>query len=228
MKPLGGRTLAGLVLIPGLLAAQTSGAIAGRVRDATSGHPVPGARVLLDGAAGAISDTSGAFRIREVRAGRHTLLVETIGYRPSRRDGVLVRSGETTTLEVVLQPAAVELGTVVVVEAASDPVLDPLVTADVQRLTGDEIRRLPVTTLEEAIALTAGSVGESYRGGRLGQQTFVIDGLGVKNNLDASTGPFGLRIPPDLLTEFCRGHAAREVSLIPARQDRVHLNAVPA
>src|ERR1041384_4906046 len=73
--------------------------------------------------------------------------------------------------------------------------------ATVQRIGGDEIRRFPVTTLDEAVALQAGAVGESYRGGRLGQQSFVLDGLGVKNQLDASSGPLGVRIPPDLLTE---------------------------
>src|ERR1041384_5504790 len=73
--------------------------------------------------------------------------------------------------------------------------------ATVQRIGGDEIRRFPVTTWDEAVALQAGAVGESYRGGRLGQQSFVLDGLGVKNQLDASSGPLGVRIPPDLLTE---------------------------
>src|SRR5437762_12389567 len=48
----------------------------------------------------------------------------------------------------------------------------------------------PYTTLfRSAVALSAGAVGESYRGGRLGEQAFVLDGLGVKNQVDASTGP---------------------------------------
>src|SRR5690606_9952018 len=41
----------------------------------------------------------------------------------------------------------------------------------------------------------------SFRGGRVGQQSFILDGLGIKNQLDASTNGFGLRIPPDLITE---------------------------
>jgi outer membrane receptor protein involved in Fe transport len=182
-------------------AAQTSGAIAGRVRDASSNRPIGLARVVVDeGRQGAVTDTSGAYRVREVRSGWHRVRVELIGYVPYRRDSVLVRAGETTVLDVLLQPTAVTVPGVVVV-AAPDPVLDPLVTADVQRVTAEEIRRFPVTTLEEAVALSAGSVGESYRGGRLGQQAFIIDGLGVKNGLDASNGPLGLRLPPDILTE---------------------------
>ncbi len=194
--------LTGALLAPATLGAQTGGEIAGRVRDATTGRGVPFARVTLDGGPrSALTDTGGAYRLREVRAGRHAVQVELIGYRAVRHDAVLVRAGETTVVDVALQPAALQVDTSVVVEAVSDPVLDPLVTADVQRITADEIRRLPLTTLEEAIALTAGSVGESYRGGRLGQQAFIIDGLGVKNQLDAATGSLGVRVPPDLLTE---------------------------
>ena len=37
--------------------------------------------------------------------------------------------------------------------------------------------------------------------GGWGEESFIIDGLGVKNQLDASTGSLGLRIPPDILTE---------------------------
>src|ERR1019366_2470780 len=82
-----------------------------------------------------------------------------------------------------------------------DPVLDPLATATEQRITGDQLRRLPVTTLQDAIALQAGVVGESYRGGRPGEQAFVLDGFGIKNQLDASTnGSSPIQIPPDLIT----------------------------
>jgi hypothetical protein len=193
--------LAAWLVTPAALAAQTGGEIAGRVRDGATGRGVPFARVTLDGGPrSAVTDTAGTFRLREVRAGRHRVQFELIGYRAARRDSVIVRAGETTVVDVTLQPVTFQIDTLVV-EAVSDPVLDPLVTADVQRITGEEIRRLPLTTLDEAIALTAGTVGESYRGGRIGQQAFIIDGLGVKNQLDAASGPLGVRIPTDLLTE---------------------------
>ncbi|HWA15563.1 MAG TPA: outer membrane beta-barrel protein, partial [Gemmatimonadales bacterium] len=82
-----------------------------------------------------------------------------------------------------------------------DSVLDPLAVQDQQRFTAEDLRRLPVSSVEEAIALSSGAVGESYRGGRLGQQAFVLDGLGLKNQLDASTGGLGVRVPPELLAE---------------------------
>jgi hypothetical protein len=77
-----------------------------------------------------------------------------------------------------------------------DSVLDPFVVTDAQRFTAEELRRLPVTTVEEAVALSAGAVGESYRGGRIGEQAFIVDGLGIKNQLDASTSTTTLGLPP--------------------------------
>ena len=182
-------------------AAQTSGAIAGRVRDATTGQGIGSAVVAVDGGRqGAATDTAGFFRVREVRSGWHRVQVARIGYRPTLYDSVLVRSGETVTLNVSMESLALQVESIAVT-AVPDRVLDPMVPQDLQRITAEEIHQLPVTSIEEAVALSAGAVGESYRGGRLGEQTFVLDGIGVKNQLDASTGSLGIRIPPDILTE---------------------------
>lgn len=181
-------------------AAQSAGAIAGTVTDAESGRPVVGALVTVsDGRRGNVTDTSGAYRIREVRSGTYSVHVRAIGYAPIRRDGLVVQAGSTTLASFSMQPSAVEVAPIVVETA--DPVLDPLRTATEQVVTAEDLRTLPVSSLEEAVALSAGAVGESYRGGRLGQESFIIDGLGVKNQLDASTGSLGIRLPPDILTE---------------------------
>lgn len=182
------------------LAAQAAGAIAGRVTDAETGAPIADALVTVnDGRRGNVTDTSGAYRIREVRSGTYTLHIRAIGYASVRRDSLSVQAGATTVADVRLRATAVELAPIVVETA--DPVLDPLRTATEQVVTAEDLRSLPVSSLDEALALSAGAVGESYRGGRLGQQAFIIDGLGVKNQLDASTGSLGIRLPPDILTE---------------------------
>lgn len=180
--------------------AQAAGAIAGHVTDSATGRPISGAAVTIgDGRRGSVTDSAGAFRIREVRAGVYTLFVRALGYAPLRRDSVVVQAASTSIAEVSMRPRAIELAPIVVESA--DRVLDPLATQSEQVITSAELRRLPVSTLDEALALSAGAVGQSYRGGRLGQQSFIIDGLGVKNQLDASTGSLGLQFPPDMLTE---------------------------
>jgi hypothetical protein len=187
----------------GRAAAQTSGGLAGRITDARTETPLAGARVVvLNAQRESVSDTAGLYRIRDVRAGWHRVRVLRIGYRPVGHDSVLVRAGEVTTLDVALTPArGLDTLAAIDITAPQDVVLDPLATETRQRITAEDLRQLPVSSLEEALALSAGAVGESYRGGRLGQQSFILDGLGVKNQLDASTGGLGIRIPPDMLTE---------------------------
>ncbi len=183
------------------VAAQTSGAIAGRITDRSTGLPVAEATVTVDhGIRGDVTDTAGRYRAREVRSGWHHLRAQRIGYRPFVAESVSVSAGQTTTLDIALTPVAVTLDSLVV-EARVDPVLDPLATRTEQTYTAEEIRRLPVSSVQEAIALSAGAIEGSYRGGRLGQESFILDGLGIKNQLDASTGELGLRLPTDILTE---------------------------
>ncbi|MGH7608314.1 MAG: TonB-dependent receptor [Gemmatimonadales bacterium] len=188
-----------VVALPAGAAAQSNGAITGHVRRRDGAVPIAGAQVGLDGRWMAVTDTAGYYRLREVRSGWHLITVRAIGFETVRRDSVLVRAGQTSVVNLFVDVYTIDRP--VVVEAYADSILDPAVVASVQRIGGEELRRFPVTTLEEAVALSAGAVGESYRGGRLGQQAFILDGLGVKNQLDASTGPLGVRIPPDLLTE---------------------------
>lgn len=184
-------------------AAQSVGAVTGVVREAgAEGVTLVGALVTVDGGRYAvIADQRGVYRLRELPAGWHSIKAAAIGHRPLVRDSVLVRAGQTTALDFVLQPDPVGLEPLEIIAERVDSVLDPLAVQDQQRFTAEDLRRLPVSTVEEAIALSAGAVGESYRGGRLGQQAFILDGLGLKNQLDASTGSLGVRVPPDLLAE---------------------------
>ncbi|HEX5632323.1 MAG TPA: TonB-dependent receptor, partial [Gemmatimonadales bacterium] len=191
---------------------QVEGAIAGTVRDAATQSPIADAVVTIDdGRRGATSDTSGAFRIRLVRSGTYTVTVRRIGYQPKAYTGVEVRAGNTTTLVAQLDARAVELEEIAV-EAAVDTLLDPLNVRTEQRFTQQDLRNLPVSSVADALALTAGTVGESVRGGRPGQESFILDGLGVKNQLDASNGGAAIRIPPDILAEaslITNGFSAR-------------------
>jgi outer membrane receptor protein involved in Fe transport len=182
------------------LAAQTEGAVGGRVHDAATGRSLDGAQVLLDGRISAVTDSAGLYRIRAVRTGWHRVAARLIGYRGVVLDSVFVRANATVTADFALEASAVELAPLVVT-APVDELLDPLATASEQKITAEDLRDLPLSSLEEAIALSAGAVGQSYRGGRIGQESFILDGLGVKNQLDAASGGLGLQLPPDLLGE---------------------------
>ena len=191
--------IAGLLYAAGL-AAQSEGAVAGRVRESGSGRSLADVQVLVDGRVGSVTDTAGEYRVRAIHTGWHRVAARLIGFRGVVLDSVFVRSGATVTANFELEPSAVELAPLVVT-APVDELLDPLATSTEQKITAEDLRDLPVSSLEEAVALSAGAVGQSYRGGRLGEESFILDGLGVKNQLDAATGGLGLRIPPDLLGE---------------------------
>jgi hypothetical protein len=200
------RTTAGLaalvagVVLPPTLRGQAEGAVAGRVHDAQTGVGLHQAQILVDDRTRGIADTGGVYRVRGIRSGWHRVAARMIGYRSVIRDSVFVRAGATVTLDFSLETNPLELEPLVVT-APVDPVLDPMATATEQKISASDLRDLPVSSLEEALALSAGSVGESYRGGRLGEESFILDGLGLKNQLDASQSGLGIRIPPDVLSE---------------------------
>ena len=183
------------------LASQGTGGLVGRIVDATNDRPVRGAEVRVDaGRYFATADSLGDYRLRGLPEGLHSVAITFPGYTPARRDRVEVRSGEITRADARLAPVAMQLAEIRAV-GVQDPVLDPLATQTEQRITADQLRRLPATNLDQAIEMQAGVVGGSYRGGRPGQQAFVLDGFGIKNQLDASTnGVTAIQIPPDLIT----------------------------
>ena len=180
--------------------AQAEGTVAGIVRQKESRAGLPSAEVLVDDRIGAVTDTGGRYRVRAVRSGWHQVAARLIGYRGVVLDSVFVPAGATVAVDFDLESNPTELEPVVVT-APYDAVLDPLATSTEQKITAEDLRDLPISSLDEALALSAGSVGTSYRGGRIGQESFILDGLGVKNQLDASSGGLGLQIPPDLLSE---------------------------
>lgn len=184
-----------LLCVPTLAGAQTGGMITGTVTDALNGGPIVGAEVTIgEGARGALTDAQGRYVIRDVLTAYHRLTVRAVGFQPLLRDSVFVGGGRTVIVDFQLAPEAVELPGVSV-EATPDRLLDPREPQTIHRVDAAELRSLPVTSLEEALELQAGVVQGSVRGGRIGQEAMVVDGLGFKNQLDASSGEIGIRIP---------------------------------
>src|SRR5687768_16257686 len=180
--------------------AQAEGTVAGIVRQKESRAGLPSAEVLVDDRIGAVTDTGGRYRVRAVRSGWHRVAARLIGYRGVVLDSVFVPAGATVAVDFDLESNPTELEPVVVT-APYDAVLDPLASSTEQKITAEDLRDLPISSLDEALALSAGSVGTSYRGGRIGEESFLLDGLGVKNQVDASSSGLGLVLPPALLSE---------------------------
>jgi outer membrane receptor protein involved in Fe transport len=194
------RSLALLALLAAVAvsvpAAAQTGKLAGRVIDHT-GQPIPGANVVLEGTTiGAAANVDGRYFIINVRPDTYTVRFSAIGYVTRLVEGVRISTDLTTELDAVLPEAVIEGGEIVV--RAERPIVDVTQTSQLAVIGRDEIARLPVQDLAEIVNLQAGVVDGHFRGGRLGEVQFQVDGVTINNpfNNDAL-----LRIDRSLLQE---------------------------
>lgn len=94
--------------------AQESGRIEGSVVLQSTGAPIPGVQIVLEGTSrGAVTDVQGAFTLSRVPAGRHTLTARFVGYQTESRT-VDVPAGDTATVAFQLREEAIRLQDAVV------------------------------------------------------------------------------------------------------------------
>ena len=107
-----------LAVVTGAATAQT-GTIRGKITEQASGSPVPNATVNASrsgggGSASARSAEDGSYALSNLPAGMYTVQVTArIGLSAKRIDSVVVRAGQTTTLDFPMAPIAQQLQQVV-------------------------------------------------------------------------------------------------------------------
>lgn len=93
------------------------GAMSGTIKDETSGEPLIGANIVIEGTGiGSASDFDGNYQFK-AEPGVYTMLVSYLGYNDKKIEGVEIKSGETTYLDILLSDQSVELDLEVVVQA---------------------------------------------------------------------------------------------------------------
>src|SRR5678815_5750336 len=111
-----------LAALPSRAVAQAapSGTIVGRITDARTGDPIQSASIQVEATRlGGITSPDGRFRIANVAAGPHTVVILRLGYSSARRT-VTVAAGQDASVEVALQASAVSLDQVVVTGTAGE------------------------------------------------------------------------------------------------------------
>ncbi|WBA40464.1 TonB-dependent receptor [Hymenobacter canadensis] len=88
--------------------AWAQGPVSGTLTDAQTGTPLPGATILIDGAASAATDAAGIFTIPAVAAGAHELRITFVGYEPLVRQ--LQGQAAAQRLAATLQPGGILTG----------------------------------------------------------------------------------------------------------------------
>ncbi|MFN3134452.1 MAG: TonB-dependent receptor [Candidatus Kryptonium sp.] len=173
------------------------GKLTGRITDQNK-NPIVGANILLVGTnLGAATDFEGRYIILNIPPGTYDVRISSIGYKTKIVQGVKISAGQTTFLNETLEETVIELGREIVV-TAERPIVDVRQTSSVSILDKNEISVLPVQELTDIINLQAGVIDGHFRGGRLGEVQYQLDGVSINNPFTNMTN---LKIDRSLIEE---------------------------
>ena len=181
-----------------------TGKISGRVIDAATGAPLPGANILLEGTAlGAASDLDGAYFIINIPPGTYAISSGMIGYQKMRMENVKVAVDRTTTMDFKLKETVLELGETITV-VAEQPLIQKDLTATASSVAAEEIQLMPVESMQDILQLQAGIVQDSngdlhIRGGRASEIAYLVDGVSVS---DPYSGRMAVNVNQEAIQEL--------------------------
>ncbi|MFX0141068.1 MAG: carboxypeptidase-like regulatory domain-containing protein, partial [Candidatus Hodarchaeota archaeon] len=98
-----------ILLSTSALMAGTTGKIAGTVKDAKTGEPLPGANILIVGTSiGAASNIEGQFFILNVPPSSYDLKITMMGYKATILKSIRIKIDQTTDADILLEPTVIE------------------------------------------------------------------------------------------------------------------------
>ena len=173
-----------------LFAQLNTGKIEGVVRDSDTGVPLAGAQVTVEGTRlGNVTNEDGYYFILNVPPGSRGITFVYTGYQKTTVSNVLVLAGQTMTVDGSLSSTIIQIDGIVI-EGESDILMPRDNTATKQRMTAEQLNSSPATKLEDLMILEAGvqtggeggrNRGMRIRGGRIGEEGMVVDGVLVRN-----------------------------------------------
>ena len=192
-------TLCLAVLVYSLAFSQTTGKLTGIVTDQSTGDPLPGVNVIIDGTPyGTASANDGRFNIINIPPSMYSVSVMMIGYKTVKVNDVRISINRTVTLNIDMEQAVIE-GEVVNVEVARLAQKKDQ-TGTIKNISGDEIRALPVENVGTVINMQAGVVNGHFRGGRSTEVTYLIDGVQVDEVFGGSSA--AVEIQPEAVQDL--------------------------
>lgn len=154
--------------------------ITGTVNDASTGEPIIGANVVVEGSTiGVVTDVNGRFTL-ELSNPNSVLLVSFIGYNSER----IVTNG-LTSLEVRLVPDITKLEEVVVVGYGTQKKRDMI--GSVSSISSDKINQIPVASLDGGLQGKSSGLHVLSSGGTPGAPSRVL--VRGTNTLSLGTEP---------------------------------------
>lgn len=172
------------VLGLGVAQAQESGKILGKISDKSSGDPLPGANVLLEGTSlGTATSVEGEYTIRQVTPGDYNLIIKYIGYQ-EQSIPITVTSGVTLEVNAELEYVAVETGEVTITAQAlgqTEAINQQLSSNTISNIvSADRIQEIPDVNAAESVGRLPGI--SLIRAGGEGQKV-TIRGMSPQYNV---------------------------------------------
>ena len=186
-----------LLLMANIVLAQ--GTIKGTVVDPKTKEPVPFANVVAkqDGKQirGTQTDFDGNFTIKPLNVGRYDIEVSCVGYNKYVRAGLDVKASGFTVCNIDLTSASKTLEEVVITEEKV-PVIEIGSAESGQRLSSDDIARMPGTSVESIVAAVGGvGYSDGGTGTARGEDGMVTMTGGVRKRT-------GVNVPKEAIAEI--------------------------
>lgn len=173
-----------VVLFSQNLYAQNVGKISGTVKDAETGEPLIGCNIVIVGTSlGASTDLEGSYFILNIPPGKYDVQASMVGYQTVLQRGAIVNSGRTTTIDFRLRSEALVQKEVIVEAVRPDVEKEKTSTSvvirseDVQAIAG-------IRDVGDVLGLAADVIDGHFRGGRVGEEYYVLQGMGIVNPLN--------------------------------------------
>lgn len=177
--------------------AQTTGKISGRISDDKTGESLIGTSVtILDTKLGASSDLNGDYYIINIPPGTYKLRISMIGYENIVMQEVVVSVNRTTHMDFRLKETVIEGREVVVTAEKISTKKDQ--TSSVRNVSSDQIKLLPVENIDAVVQMQAGVVAGHFRGGRVDEVSYLLDGLNVD---ESSSRSRSVRVEKEVVSE---------------------------
>ncbi|MBN1542121.1 TonB-dependent receptor [candidate division KSB1 bacterium] len=197
-----------LLLVAVLPALAVNGSIHGRVIDADTREPLPGANIQILGTLrGASADPDGRFEIDRIPPGIYTVRVSMIGFRAHSVENIRVQPQRSTELTAELQQTAIQFDPIVVLAGKTQQRLDQA-SVSISVVSSSEIERRNPMDLQQALESAPGvhfvgnqinirgSTGYTFGAGN--KVLLLLDGVPVHAS---DTGEFNWDMLPPLDVE---------------------------
>ena len=167
--------------------AQSPGKISGVITESGTGEPLPGCNVVVAGTRlGGTSGPDGSFFVLNVPPGKYDISASLVGYGGVVQRGVIVNADRTTTVSFTLTGTALAQQEIVVEAGRPDVEREKTSTSAIIRT--DDVQAIAgMRDVGDVLGLAADITDGHFRGGRQGEELYLLQGMGITNPLNSSS-----------------------------------------